>query len=203
MAIEQQVKTFRTDYTNKGRPETIIAEVRHDDRCGNGHNTFSITGIIYTTDRQIGEGTIRHSDGRALWAASRGRIHEDIAKRIPTLAPYIKWHLCSTDGPLHYIANTAYHADDRDCWGLRKSEFRAFTDKETGLPEWRLKADSAYATSGEGKERDLEAARHCAIWPEATDAELTDPGLADRLKARLPALLVEFQVAVESLGLVY
>jgi len=192
MTIKKQERTYTATYTNeRGNLERLTATVRHDDCCENGHNTFSITGNI-------------HESVSGRWInVCGGCIHEEIAERIPTLAPYIKWHLCSTDGPLHYIANTAYHADDRDCWGLRKGEFRAFTDKETGLPEWRLKADSAYATSGEGKERDLEAARHCAIWPEATDAELTDPGLADRLKARLPALLVEFQVAVESLGLVY
>ena len=41
---------------------------------------------------------------------------------------------------------------------------------------------------------------HAAIWPEATDEELTAPDLKERLEARLPALLEEFQAAVESLG---
>jgi hypothetical protein len=119
---------------------------------------------------------------------------------------------------MHYVANTVYYAGDKDCWGLRKGEFRPFTDKETGLPKWQLKPATPYIASateplpvrwepwgrtGEGGEPDLEAARHCAIWPEATDAELTGPGLAERLEARLPALLAEFQRAVESLGLVY
>ena len=52
----------------------------------------------------------------------------------------------------------------------------------------------------EGKARDLDAARNAAVWPEATDEELTAPGLKERLEARLPALLVEFRAAVESLG---
>ena len=52
----------------------------------------------------------------------------------------------------------------------------------------------------EGKVRDLDAARATAIWPEATDEDLTTDGLKERLEARLPALLAEFRAAVEGLG---
>ncbi len=107
---------------------------------------------------------------------SGGCIHGEIAKHFPELAPFIKWHLCSSDGPLHYVANTVYLAGDRDCWGLRR---------------------------GEGKDRELSAARRAAIWPDATDEDLTAPGLEQRLEARLPALLAEFRKAVESLGFVF
>lgn len=222
--MNNQVKTFRADYIVDGKPETIIAEVRHDDRCGNGHNTFSITGTIYSTRRHAGEATVQHESGHKLWADVCGCIHDEIAKRLPELAPYIKWHSCSTKGPLHYLGNTIHLAGDRDCWGLLKGEFQPFTDKETGLPKWRLadvpsafnrtitaaeKPDPVtlewepWGRTGEGKERELDAARRAAIWPEATDAELTAPDLRERLEARLPALLAEFQAAVESLGFIY
>jgi hypothetical protein len=56
---------------------------------------------------------------------------------------------------------------------------------------------------GEGKARELDAARHAAIWPDATDEDLTAPGLKERLEARLPKLLEEFRAAVESLGFVW
>jgi len=56
---------------------------------------------------------------------------------------------------------------------------------------------------GEGKARELDAARYAAIWPEATDEELTAPGLEDRLKARLPGLLAEFKKAVEYFGFTF
>ena len=49
----------------------------------------------------------------------------------------------------------------------------------------------------------LNAARSCAIWPDATDEELTSPGLEDRLMARLPGLMEDFREAVESLGFTY
>jgi hypothetical protein len=39
-------------------------------------------------------------------------LHDEIAKAFPELAKYIKWHLCSTDGPMHYVANTVFHADE-------------------------------------------------------------------------------------------
>lgn len=165
-----------------------------------------------------------------LWMHSGGCIHEDIAKRLPELAPYIKWHLCATDEPMHYLANTLYLAGDRDHWGLRRGEFRQFTDKATGLPEWELTLEETpgksfltqskttaaatepppvtlrwkpYGRTGEGKERELDAARKAALWPEATDADLTEPGLKERLEARQSALLAEFRAAVESFGFVY
>jgi hypothetical protein len=55
----------------------------------------------------------------------------------------------------------------------------------------------------EGKARELDHARSSAVWPDATDEDLTAPGLEARLLARLPVLMVEFKNAVESLGLVY
>jgi len=74
----------------------IRAKVRYDDQCGNGHNSFAITGEIYVPDR------------REIVAC--GSLHEEIAKYFPELASHIKWHLCNSDGPMHYIANTVYHA---------------------------------------------------------------------------------------------
>jgi len=61
----------------------------------------------------------------------------------------------------------------------------------------------AYGITGEGKERDLQAARNCAIWPDATDDDLIFPGLEGRLLNRLPGLMAEFKSVMESLGFVY
>lgn len=204
----------------------IIAIVRYDDECGNGHNTFSVTGEIagpvqYAENAHGSRRMIPDSRIRAC-----GCIHDEIARAIPELAPYIKWHLCSSDGPMHYPANALYHAGDRDCWGLRKGEFRQHTSRGkqnngvAGVPNWVLKIPEdiktdVYATdkpppvtiewqpygmTGEGKERDFAAARSCAIWPEATDEQLSSPDLKQMLEARLPALMIEFRAAVESLG---
>src|SRR4051812_11126457 len=82
----QRLKFGPTHITLHGRPHIIQAEVRYDDECGNGHNSFSITG--------------EYKEPRESWEnASGGCIHEEIAKAFPGLAPLIKWHLCSSDGP--------------------------------------------------------------------------------------------------------
>lgn len=222
---EKQVRQFRAETENS----VIIAEVRYDDECGNGHNSFAITAEIYGPYAQRGEPTIKHSNGKTMWLNQCGCCHEAVKEHFPQLAPLLKWHLTSSDGPMHYIANTVYHAGDRDCNGLRKGEFRQHTSRGRqnggieGVPNWELKFPEGfvkdvyavvkpepitlewqpYGQTGEGKERDLDAARASAVWPDATDEDLTAPGLEERLQARLPALMAEFRKAVESLGFVY
>lgn len=195
---KNQTKTFRREYDG----ETIVATVRHGDRCGNGHNTFSITGDVYKAGR----------------LESCGCIHDEIAEHFPELAPLIKWHLCSTDGPMHYVANTVYHADEHgpthawiyyigpsDPLGIGKPGKRLIgyfktteAKRAEGQDDYRVEWDEATA-----KTRDLDAARNAAVWPDATDEELTAPDLETRLRERLPGLLAEFRTAVESLGFVY
>lgn len=210
---KSQSKTFGPrEYIEGGRRYRITAVVRYDDSCGNGHNSFSITGQI---DR---------FDGRRWFEDAGGCIHDKIAKHFPGLRGLLKWHLCSADGPLHYIANTTYHANDRDCWGLRKGESRQIRNGKTGKLCWKLEASATlpqyvdaderpeaeatlryvpWCRIGEGKAPDLDAARRSAIWPDATDEELEADGLKERLAARLPDLLAEFREAVESLGFIY
>ena len=54
----------------------------------------------------------------------------------------------------------------------------------------------------EGKARELDAARSVAIWPDATDAQLSvEPDeLRAALEARLPGLLVEFRAMIDASG---
>jgi len=245
----------------------ITATVRHDDQCDNGHNSFSITAEIDEKAR----------NGRWVERAG-GRPHDEVAKHFPKLEPYLKWHLCGTNGPLHYVANTLYLAGDRDCWGKRKGEpknyakFIRFDDvpilhkldkrfaqyladygdglgacetavvpvyhdryPDTFDPKWTFQGypckrhECPFNTRrdavnflqalarckweiveepvswGEGKERELDAARRAAIWPEATDEELSaDPEeLKRKLLDRLPDLMERFKADVESLGLTY
>ena len=45
---KKQVKTYGPKmYTEGGRTYRLTAKVYYDDSCGNGHNTFSITGAQY------------------------------------------------------------------------------------------------------------------------------------------------------------
>lgn len=118
-----QERTYRADYYDKlGKPCTLVVTVQHDDNCGNGHNTFAITADLYGRGRQPGEPTIKHEPtGKALWLNSCGCLHDEIKEHLPQLAQYIKWHTCSTDGPMHYIANTLYHAGESNFAAARRS----------------------------------------------------------------------------------
>lgn len=228
---KDQKKSFRKEITLDGRSAVIVATVRYDDQCGNGHNTFAITGRIYTTQRYTGEETVQHSNGETLWLDSCGRIHDEIAEHFPDLAPLLKWHSTSSDGPTYYLSNTIYHAGDRDCNGLRAGEFRQHTSRGgqnggvSGVLNWGLDIPErtlrdvysdekpapvllewkAYGRTGEGKARDFDAARNCAVWPEATDAELSQEtdALRETLSARLPKVMAEFQLAIGYLGFTY
>lgn len=248
--------------------ELIRVFVRFDDNCRNGHNSFSITGETYIPGKRDVE--------------MCGCIHDEIAAHFPELAHLIQWHLVSSDSPMHYVANTLYHASDRDYRGKKAGEPYAwdkaiqFGDnpikhkvkdsfwqflkdasplhgrpaydfeviqidhKERGKPgayqfgpkftfggygkEWHEcpfdteeKAfDFLYALNhcapqflqipslfSEGKARDLDAARACGVWPDATDAELMQEpdALKAALLARLPALVARFKAAMYEAGL--
>lgn len=160
MTVQEQKRLLRKKFSRDGVSYVLKVEVRHDDSCKNGHNSFSVTGELYGSDR----------------SESGGCIHEEIAEHFPELRHLIKWHLCSTEGPLHYIANTVFLAGDRDHWGK----------------------------AGQ-KERELDAARRTAIWPDATDEQLCsgEEELTAMLKARLPALLEEFRRDIEAFGFIY
>ncbi len=192
----------------------LTVTIRYDDQCRNGYNTFSITGVL-------------HVNGR--WD-SCGCLHELIQEHFPEYRHLIKWHLVSSDGPMHYIANTLYHVSDRDCWGLRKGERRQIRNGKTGKLSWRsaildsqgqevepdkyLDSDTKppieyrveyvpWELIGEGKARELDLARSTAVWPDATDEELLAPDLEAKLTARLPRLLEEFKRDIEALGFTY
>ena len=213
--VKDQVKTYRGEWIDSDGEHVVIASVRHDDRCGNGHNTFSVTGTVY--------GPNGHR--------SSGCVHDVISAHIPELAQFIQWHLVSTDGPMHYSANTVYLAGNRDHFGLKAGEFRQHLSRGgqnggvPGVPCWELDIPERqaremyaekcpapvvcqwkpYGTTGEGKAREFDAARRAAVWPEATDEELSQEpeALRSALAARLPGLMADFRKAVESLGFVY
>jgi hypothetical protein len=222
-----------------GEHAYIRAEVRFDDNCRNGHNSFAITADIRDSRYRGSRGEI-----------AGGCCHDEIAVAFPELAPLIRWHLTSSDGPMHYIANTVYHAGDRDHNGLRKGEKRQIRNGKTGELAWQLQAVNAdglgvsdsdtareyigaetlplyllktscdgasppFATPqlrwvpwcrvGEGKARDLDAARRAAVWPDASDAELSvEP---EQLKAALakrhPHLVANFKADMLGAGLIW
>lgn len=114
---KKQTKTIDKQVNDGSEVKRIIVKIRYDDECGNGHNSFAITGTTY-------DHAAMTSDRRTI---SGGCIHDDIVKYCPELAHLIKWHLTSSDGPMHYVANTLYHARDTDYDGLKKGEYGSHT----------------------------------------------------------------------------
>lgn len=106
---QQFVSEWR-EYTEDGQHYRIKFTIRHDDESNNGHESFSITG-----ETQEKRGNHWRED-------SFGCVHDLIQRHFPEVSHLIKWHLCSTDGPMHYIANTLYFAGNRDHNGLTKDE---------------------------------------------------------------------------------
>lgn len=250
-------RPFKTKGYREGSNITI--EVRFDDNCKNGHMTFAVTGSVWEP---------------GLGDTTGGAIHGEVAKAFPELAHLNKWHLVSTDGPMHGVANALYHAGDLDHQGKRKGEawawdthiqffgfpisfkikdsFKVFLEeaiksrqilelvsiehKKADYPyaprytfkgygkEWhdcpfdtKTEAEQWLAAMSmdtppefirlptlfsEGKERNLEAARNCAVWPEATDEQLMLPKeeLKALLEARLPMLLEAFKADMTACG---
>ena len=200
---KNQTKTLRKEYTEDGRNYVIYCTIRYDDQCNNGHNTFSVTGEIWNNPKRRD-------------CESCGCIHEEIAKHFSEIAPFIKWHLTSSDGPIHCVANTLYHAESHaanKCWISFKDDSHPLELK--GMKYMDLSKAEKIAAEYPGceiridetteKKANLNHARSSAVWPEATDEQLTqDP---EKLKAalieRLPALMAEFRAAIESLGFTY
>jgi len=269
---KQIVKHFRENDKNY----TLFINLRFDDECNNGHNTFAITGSLY-------QGSYKVEPASEQNLISCGCLHDEIAKYAPELAYLIKWHNVSSDGPMHYLANTLYNVGDLDCWGRKKGEPYNFTRKlkfnnspflykpsrellnfidlvgvaadwkdfkiveihhknsrhkneyqfspkysfnGMDTEEWhRAPFDSVQEANnfvaamtnckveivqeptswGEGKDRDFKAARNSAVWPEATDEQLSLPkeDLKKLLLERLPALMQNFKSDMEKLGFTY
>lgn len=96
--------------TYEGQQVDLIITLRYDDQCGNGHNTFSITGSIYQAGKRSETALI-----------SCGCVHDAIKALAPKYKKYIMFHLMSSDEPMHYIANTIYHASRTDLKAARES----------------------------------------------------------------------------------
>ena len=75
----------------------LVVNLRFNDECSNGHDTFGITADLY-------DSRIKREGG----LIACGCLHAEIAEHAPKYADLIKWHLCSTTGPLHYLDNTLY-----------------------------------------------------------------------------------------------
>jgi len=115
---KRQVKTLTKQIMVDGKQGRIEVSIRYDDQCGNGHNSFAITGTIFSHPT---------SSANRYYAAG-GCLHEEIVKHFPELKPFIKWHLTSSDGPTYYVANTLYHARDTDTEGRKAGDVTKYQE---------------------------------------------------------------------------
>ena len=119
----QTTKRTKLDFQSElhGCRVDVIATIRYDDECGNGHNSFAITGTVYEAGFRGDRATI-----------SGGCVHDSIIEAMPELEPFIKWHFMNADEPMYYLANTLYHASDCNYDGLKEGEHSAYIRKVMG-----------------------------------------------------------------------
>jgi len=141
------VKTFiKAGLPDKGT-FTAKAELHS---IGNQHPYFSIRGDLREGNR---------------WVAG-GCMHDEVEQFFPELAPLVRWHLTSTDGPMHYLANAEYHAGF--CVGMENARNLEY-----------LKSTIVYGALESDAEVNLET--------------LTDVELQSFLVARFPALMAKWR----------
>lgn len=92
----EQSKVIVKNFEENGNRYTLKIKIRFDDSCRNGHNSFAITADLMENSKEH----------------SCGCLHDEIVKHAPELGKYIKWHLCSSNGPMYYLANTTFHVQD-------------------------------------------------------------------------------------------
>lgn len=162
-----------------GIGRVLKIEVRWDDSCGNGHNSFAVTG------------TIERKGNRGGDCDACGCLHEEIKKYgPPEVSKLIRWHLVGGDGPMHYKANT---------------EFWLLNAERGGLWSWDGKRLEQTAEKCRQFARDTACLRDDEEFPKY-DGE--KPGtwrydLDKFLDDRMLGLMIEFRKDVEEFGFTY
>jgi hypothetical protein len=111
---------------------------------------------------------------------SGGCQHDLVREVFPELAPLIRWHLCSENGPMHYIANGLHW---HDCFhGVQKYK----------RPEDRALAPSALASTVVLGALPDDVSIDALLAMSRADVEAY-------LQARLPRLLAAFQADMQGM----
>ena len=174
----KRIKRLTKDIRYDGGPCLMTVKICFDDDCKNGHNTFAITGSIYTLPSKIYSG-----GGHVI----SGCIHDEIAKYFPELALLIKWHLCNDDGPMYYIENTLYHLG-----------YRSGPDEAHYMKPHEPNIEHARSTAvWPDMPESLICGRAQRMLKSTRDAALPVKAL---LEARLPALMIEFNAAMATIA---
>jgi len=82
---------------------------------------FSICGELYDRGPARGEASVVNSKGQRKYLGACGQMTDDVIKHFYELHKFLKWHLTSTVEPMHYVANTVYHASKGNVDAARRS----------------------------------------------------------------------------------
>jgi hypothetical protein len=126
--VKHQIKTLDGGHDDDGN--SVVAIIRFDDNCNNGSNDFSICGTVYEKGKRRIE----------KYIISGGQCTDEIIQAYPQLKHLMKWHLVSAVQPMHYLANTLYHAKNLDLEYARKSAVWEDATLEQLQDETALKA---------------------------------------------------------------
>lgn len=120
-----------------------------------------------------------------------------VAKFEPVAVPYVKKAGETYDfGPYYTVTGD-------DCKEWHEAPFKSLHEAQefcNALNTYELTFEKVPTAYAKEKPRNLDAARVCANWPEATDEQLCAPReeLEKALIERLPALMERFRAAVEN-----
>jgi len=87
------------------KSELVECDITWDDYCGNGHNSFHVTGRVF--------------DEHGVCSLS-GCVHDEIISAFPEHAHLIKWHGWTSDGYLYKGENVIYFAKNGNLKAARK-----------------------------------------------------------------------------------
>lgn len=108
---KRQTRQFTKLIQVDGKKGRIEVKIRYDDGCGNGHNSFAITGALWSSETSSLD---RCCEGM-------GCIHDDIHKYFKEFRHLIKWHGVTSDEPLYYLQDTAFHVKEGEFEHARSS----------------------------------------------------------------------------------
>lgn len=95
-----------------GRPGRYTSlALRYDDRLGSGYNCFTMKLMTYDLGK----------DGKRANFTFTSCDVEKMKRHFPDYLPYLKWQLVGSQGPMCYLSNTWYWAEQGELERARKS----------------------------------------------------------------------------------
>lgn len=229
--IKNQKKEITVDFVENGKPYKLVIKLRYDDECNNGHNTFSITANRYGQNGSWAFGCLHediekyasHLEKYIKWhlTTSNGPLYyvenalyhardtDYDGLRAGEYGCYKIKVLCNlhedSDIIMCVYTTSVCYVNALNNPNLTKVNVREQEKLDKFLkglnPDLNPRMEKVFLkySLSKGKPLDLQAARNTAVWPEAELEDFTK----EKLLARLPSLMLEFQADMLELGFEY